>query len=143
MKGFANAQDAMMTLAVILIVGTSVAMTYVYLQGIKVPEGFEKTINGNANEVSSTVARHVSACYSTHKGGDMPGEDCYVLHIYTKDGLTKKDVLNKISQETVPPDAVSFPDQGQYVVNKNTNSTIKIKYDELKRIVIVKSLDDI
>ena len=145
MKGFKNAQEAMLTLAVVLIVTTSVAMTYVYLQTIKVPEGFEKKISGDANEIASSVARHISACYTTHKSSGDKREDCYVLHIYTNGAVTKKDVLNKIPPELISLKDISFTDNGQYIAAKNSNTTIKITYygKGPEKEIIVTKVDEI
>ena len=145
MKGFKNAQEAIMTLAVVLIVATSVAMTYVYLQGIKAPEGFEKTITGDANEIASSVARHISACYTAHKSSGDKREDCYVIHIYTNDAVTKKDVMNKIPQELINPGDISFTDNGLYIAAKNSNTTIKITYigNGPEKQIIVTKVDEI
>ncbi len=143
MKGFKNAQEAMLTLAVVLIVTTSVAMTYVYLQGIRVPEGFEKTISGDANEIASSVARHISACYTTHKSGGDKREDCYVLHIYTRGAVTKKDVLNKIPEELISGGDISFTDNGLNIAAKNSNTTVKITYNGPKKEIIITKVDEI
>ena len=145
MKGFKNAQEAMMTLAVVLIVTTSVAMTYVYLQGIRVPEGFEKTISGDANEIALSVARHNSACYTTYKSSGDKSEDCYVLHLNASGAVTKKDVLNKVSQELISGGDISFRDDGLNVAAKNSKTTIKIKYKGTgtKKEIIVIKMDEI
>lgn len=143
MKGFKNAQEAMMTLAVVLIVTTSIAMTYVYLQGIRVPEYFEKTITGDANEIASSVARHITACYTTHKSISDKREDCYVLHIRPTDVVTKKDVLNKIPQEMISGGDISFKDSGLNIAAKNSNTTVKITYNGPKKEIIITKVDEI
>lgn len=143
MKGFKNAQEAILTLAVVLIVMTSIAMTYVYLQGIRVPEGFEKTITGDANEIASSVARHISACYTAHKSSVDKREDCYVLHINTNGALTKKDVLSKVPEEIISPGDIMFTNDGQYIAAENSKSTLKITYSGPEKEIIVTKVDEI
>ncbi|MEA3342579.1 MAG: hypothetical protein U9Q92_00295 [archaeon] len=142
MKGFKSVQEAIFTISVVLIVAVSVVMTHVYLQSIQIPDRFENHIAGDTKEISSWFAKYAITCYRAHKPLEPAREDCYVLHIKTKDTLTKKHVLDKIPQNLVPHEYIEFSGKGRYLAKKNTNTTFKITYDGFKNKLEITKIDD-
>lgn len=142
MKGFNNPREAIFTISVLLIVSVSVMMTYVYLQAIPIPEKFENHITGNTKYISGEFAKYILACYHTYKSSKDTYQDCYVLHIRTKDTLTRKDILDKIPAGSIPRENILFSGAGTYLAKKDTNTTFKITYDGKENVKITK-MDEI
>jgi len=142
MKGFKSVQEAIFTVSVILMVALSVMMTYTYLQTIPIPTNFENHITGNTEEISSRFAEYAIACYYTQKNKEQTKEDCYVLHIKTKDTLTKDSLLNKIPKSRLPHNIIQFSDSKPDLARKDTDTTFKITYDSFARKLLITKIDE-
>ncbi len=143
MKGFNSPQEAIFTISVILIVAVSVMMTYIYLQAIPIPQKFENNIAGDAKYISGEFAKYVVACYQSYKSSKETRQDCYVLHIRTEETIQKTDILNKISDNSIPHEYIRFSDNNKYLVKKDTSTTFKITYDGPENILEIKKMDEI
>ncbi|RLG13884.1 MAG: hypothetical protein DRN71_03995 [Candidatus Nanohalarchaeota archaeon] len=140
-KAFKNVQETIFTVSVILMVALSVIMTYTYLQSIPIPTNFENHITGSTEDISSRFAECAVACYYTQKNKKQTKEDCYILHIRTKDTLTKESLLNKIPQSRLPHNIIQFSDSKSCLARKNTDTTFKITYDSFKNKLLITKLD--
>ncbi len=141
MKGFKSVQETIFTVSVMLMVAVSVMMTYTYLQSIPIPTNFENRITGDSEDIYSRFAEYAIACYHTQKNLKPSKEDCYVLHINSKDILTKKDLLNEISSNKLPHEHIQFSDTKPNLARKDTETTFKITYDGFIHKLLITKID--